>query len=198
MFTGIITGLGRVIAAERGGDTLRLRLGAGDLDLSDAAVGESIAVNGVCLTVVFLRYGEFDVDVSAETLARTSLGGFEAGTPVNLERALRLSDRLGGHMMTGHVDGLGEVVDCSRRGDCMALQIRAPATVLPCIAEKGSIAVDGVSLTVNRVEGEVFACHIIPHTLKSTVLGDYRPGVQVNLEADLVARYLARLAGFGQ
>jgi riboflavin synthase len=198
MFTGIVSGLGRVMTAERGEASLRLRLGAGDLDLSDATVGESVAVNGVCLTVTFLRYGEFDVDVSAETLARTTLGHLEAGSPVNLERALRLSDRLGGHMMTGHVDGIGEVAECNRRGDYMGLQVRAPEGLLPYITEKGSIAVDGVSLTVNGVEGSNFACQIIPHTLKSTMLGDYRPGSRVNLEVDLVARYLARLARFGQ
>ncbi len=173
---------------------MRLCIATGEMDLSDVAIGDSIAVSGVCLTVVALqRDGFFQADVSAETLAHTVLGEKGTGASVNLEKALSLSSRLGGHLVTGHVDGVGEVVGRREAGCSVGLRIRAPASLAKYIARKGSICVDGVSLTVNRVEGAEFELNIVPHTLHKTTLGECRPGYRVNLEVDIIARYLERL-----
>lgn len=191
MFTGIIGAVGRVAEARPQGEGLRLSIEAGTLDLSDVAIGDSIAANGVCLTVVGLSDHRYEVDVSAETLRCTT--GFRTGDEVNLEKALRLADRLGGHLVSGHVDGVGTVVRFEPLGGCRLLEVEAPEELARYIAPKGSIAVDGVSLTVNRVEGRRFAVNLIPHTLEVTTLKRLAPGARVNLEVDLLARYAERL-----
>lgn len=193
MFTGIIQQIGDVAdLTQRGGD-VRLRVRTGELDLSDVKVGDSIAVNGVCLTTVELPGDGIVADVSRETLSLTTLGGLKAGHRVNLEKALRLADRLGGHLVSGHVDGLGTILDLRDDARSVRFEIEAPAELARYIAHKGSIAVDGTSLTVNNVSGSCFQLNIVPHTLQETVFADYRPGDRVNLEVDLVARYLERL-----
>jgi riboflavin synthase len=191
MFTGIITDLGRLRSQTLGGVT-RLVVETG-YDVATVAPGASIACNGVCLSVVDKGPGWFAADVSAETLACTTIGGWVAGQPINLERPLKLGDELGGHMVAGHVDGVGEAVERRPEGDSLRLRIRMPQTLARFVAPKGSIAVDGVSLTVNEVEGAVFGVNIIPLTLRETGLGRISPGQRVNLEIDLLARYLARL-----
>jgi riboflavin synthase len=191
MFTGIIQAVGHIKHLEARGKDARVSIGAGGLDLADVAVGDSIAVNGVCLTVVEKGGDHFDVDVSAETFSCTA--GFNPGDSVNLEKALRLSDRLGGHLVSGHVDGVGEVTRFEPVGESWLLAIRAPHALSRYIAAKGSIAVNGVSLTVNRVNGDEFAVNLIPHTLEKTMLNGLRTGSRVNLEADLFARYAERL-----
>jgi riboflavin synthase len=193
MFTGIIEAVGAVIAKEPRGVDMRLHIGAGKLNLGEAGLGDSIAVSGVCLTVTALTGGGFWADVSAETLERTVLGAATPGTTVNLERALTLNTRLGGHLVSGHVDGIGNVTAYYPEGRSWRLQIEAPASLARYIAEKGSISVDGVSLTVNQVDGALFTLNIVPHTLQETTLADYRVGRRVNLEVDLIARYLERL-----
>lgn len=193
MFTGIIQAIGTVESLQSHGGDVRLRIRTGKLDLDDVRLGDSIAVNGVCLTVVALRGDGFEADVSRETLSLTSLGDLEPGSPVNLEKALTLATRLGGHLVSGHVDGLGSVVD--RREDARSVRftIEAPAGLARYIAHKGSITVDGTSLTVNGVEGARFHLNIVPHTLRETIMDGYRVGTRVNLEVDLLARYLERL-----
>ncbi|NJN45416.1 MAG: riboflavin synthase [Candidatus Competibacteraceae bacterium] len=193
MFTGIIEAVGHVIAKEPRGVDMRLHIGIGKLDLSEANLGDSIAVSGVCLTATTLTDSGFWADVSVETLERTVLGGATPGTTVNLERALTLSTRLGGHLVSGHVDGIGSVTAYHQDGRSWRLQIQAPDSLARYIAEKGSICVDGVSLTVNQVDGALFTLNIVPHTLQETTLADYRVGRRVNLEVDLIARYLERL-----
>lgn len=193
MFTGIIQAVGHLRACrERGGD-LRLHIAAGKLDLSDVRLGDSIASNGVCLTVVELPGDGFVADVSRETLAHTTLGALTVGQRINLEKALRAQDRLGGHLVSGHVDGVGEVLALQTDGRAIRYRLRAPALLARYIAGKGSICVDGVSLTVNAVSGAEFELTIVPHTQAETIIGDYRPGTRVNLEVDLIARYLERL-----
>lgn len=193
MFTGIIAAVGSIAALEPREDAVRLYLRTGKLDLSDVALGDSIAVNGVCLTAVQLPGDGFWADASRETLARTTLGTLRPGDAVNLEKALTPSTRLGGHLVSGHVDGIGEVV--TRRDDerFAFFQVQAPAGLARYIAEKGSICVDGVSLTVNAVEGSRFDLYIVPHTLQETNIDGYRVGTKVNLEVDIIARYLERL-----
>jgi riboflavin synthase len=191
MFTGIITDIGRVVAAEERGD-LRLRIACG-YDMAGVDLGASIACSGVCLTVVDKGADWFAVDVSRETLDRSAPGLWAEGARLNLERSLRLGDELGGHIVTGHVDGVGEVVAAEPSGDSMRITIEAPEALAPYIAGKGSIAVDGASLTVNEVDGASFGLNIIPHTAAETTLGDLVPGRCVNLEIDILARYIGRM-----
>jgi riboflavin synthase len=196
MFTGIVTAVGRVVRATPREKGLRLTIDAAGLDLRDVGVGDSIAVDGVCLTVVTLAGREFEADVSQETIDCTS--GFAARGRVNLEKSLRLADRLGGHLVAGHVDGVGEVVAFDRVGENRRLVARAPRELAKYIARKGSITVQGVSLTVNRVEEDEFEINLIPHTLETTTLQHLAPGARVNLEVDLVARYVERMLSTSQ
>lgn len=191
MFTGIITAIGKIVRAEPRDPGLRLTIDAGRLDLQDVGVGDSIAINGVCLTVVTLAGREFEVDVSQETIDCTA--GLEARGSANLEKSLRLADRLGGHIVAGHVDGVGEVIAFDQVGENRRLVVRAPRTLVKYIARKGSITVHGVSLTVNRVEDVEFEINLIPHTLEVTTLQHLAPGARVNLEVDLIARYVERM-----
>ena len=191
MFTGIITDLGRVRSVSPGGVT-RIVLETA-YDTAAIAMGASIACNGACLSVVDKGPGWFAVDASAETLARTTIGSWGPGTPVNLERPLKLGDELGGHLVSGHVDGLAEIAERRPDGDSLRFEIRVPAAFQRFIAPKGSVALDGVSLTVNEVEGELFGVNIIPVTQRETSFGKLAPGERVNLEIDMLARYLARL-----
>jgi riboflavin synthase len=193
MFTGIIESIGSLREiVQRGGD-VRLTVDTGSLDLGDVKLGDSIATNGVCLTAVALTGSGFSADVSRETLSLTTLHQLKPGSRVNLEKALTLSSRLGGHLVSGHVDGIGRIVQ--RHGDARSIrfQIQAPGALAKYIAHKGSICVDGTSLTVNAVEGSKFELNIVPHTLQETIMEAYRPGTEVNLEVDLIARYLERL-----
>lgn len=191
MFTGIITDIGKVAAVERRGDT-RLRLSTG-YDMETTALGASIACDGCCLTVTAKGPGWFDVDASAETLSKTTLGDWTVGRRVNLERALRVGDELGGHIVSGHVDGVGTVVAAAPEGDSTRVTMEAPAPLARFIAPKGSITVDGASLTVNEVDGARFGVNLIPHTMSHTTFSGLRPGRRANLEIDLLARYVARL-----
>jgi riboflavin synthase len=182
MFTGIVAAVGRIVRLEP------LEIDCGTLDLSDVAVGDSIAVQGVCLTVTALTGKGFSADISAET-RRVTTGLEQAGGAVNLEKSLALGDRLGGHLVAGHVDGVGEVISHAQG----VLRVRAPGELARYIARKGSICIDGVSLTVNRVEGDAFEVQLIPHTLEVTTLGRLGSGARVNLEVDLIARYVERM-----
>ena len=193
MFTGIITAIGTVVALTPAAGGARLRLETGGLDLRDVGLGDSIAVSGVCLTATALPGDGFWADVSRETLDCTTLGDLRPGITVNLEKALTPSSRLGGHLVSGHVDGVGTITEWRPDGDSWRLRIQAPGALGRYIAAKGSICVDGVSLTVNQVTGAAFALNIIPHTLHATTLSGYHPGRRVNLEVDLIARYLERL-----
>jgi len=193
MFTGIIQAVGRVAALDRKGSDLRARVATSDLDLANVALGDSIAVNGVCLTAVELQGDGFWADVSQETLARTTFGALRVGDPVNLEKALTPSTALGGHLVSGHVDGIGEVLERGDQGRSVRFRVRAPDGLARYIAEKGSICLDGISLTVNAVDGASFELNIVPHTLERTTLGSAQPGSRVNLEVDIIARYLERL-----
>ncbi len=191
MFTGIITDLGRLRRLEQGGDR-RLEIET-SYDTGSIAIGASIACSGVCLTVVATGDAWFAVDVSKETLSRTTVDRWRPGTAINLERPLRLGDELGGHLVLGHVDGLAEVVDRRVEGDSLRFVLAAPSALSRFIAAKGSVALDGVSLTVNEVEGDRFGINIIPHTAAATTFGSLQVGQQVNLEIDMMARYLQRL-----
>ena len=191
MFSGIVSAIGTVREARRAPGGLRIVVDAGRLGLGDVAVGDSIAVNGACLTVVARMGRTFRADVSRETLACTA--GFTAGGRVNLEKALRAADRLGGHLVSGHVDGVGRVTRIERSGGNRRLAVAVPKALAKYVARKGSIAVNGVSLTANEVNGATFTVNLIPHTLKASNLGDLREGDKVNLEVDMLARYLERL-----
>ena len=194
MFSGIIAAVGRITeltSRNDGTPTMRLTIDAGRLDLGDVALGDSIACNGVCLTVVERQDRHFCVDVSPETLSCTV--GLDAPETVNLEKALRLADRLGGHLVSGHVDGVGKVLRFDPVGDNRLLEIRAPQELARYIARKGSICVNGVSLTTNTVNGADFSINLILHTLEATTLGELQPGKEVNLEIDLIARYVERM-----
>jgi len=193
MFTGLIQAVGEIRDVQSQGVDRRLRVAVGKLPMAQIATGDSIAVNGVCLTAVDLDRHSFAADVSAETLAHTTLGEIGAGRRVNLEMALTPTTRLGGHLVSGHVDGVGEVLQRRPEGSSERFVLRAPAALQRYIAVKGSICVDGTSLTVNEVDGERFGLNIVPHTLAETVIGDYRAGSRVNLEVDIIARYLERL-----
>ena len=193
MFTGIIESIGKIAKMEKRGGDVRLHIATGKLDLSDVALGDSIAVNGVCLTAVVLPGDGFVADVSNETLSLTSLEQLSTGSPVNLEKALTMSTRLGGHLVSGHVDGLGEVIAKSEDARSIRFTVKAPDELAKYIAHKGSITVDGTSLTVNAVKGAEFELNIVPHTAQETIMSEYEVGRKVNLEVDLVARYLERL-----
>jgi riboflavin synthase len=195
MFTGIITDIGTVRTAQQRGD-LRLVIGC-HYDMASVAIGASIACSGVCLTVVEKGPDWFAVSLSAETVSRTAQGNWREGQRLNLERALKVGDELGGHIVTGHVDGIGEVAAITVEGDSHRVTFRVPSDLAPYIAPKGSIAIDGVSLTVNEVvdgaDGTTFGVNLIPHTFAVTTLGDLKPGKPVNLEIDVLARYLSRM-----
>ncbi|MCP5267528.1 MAG: riboflavin synthase [Zoogloeaceae bacterium] len=194
MFSGIVAAIGRITQLSARADennTVRLTVDAGKLGLEDVALGDSIACNGVCLTVVEIEGNHFRVDVSPETLSCT-VGLAEPGE-INMEKALRLSDRLGGHLVSGHVDGVGEVLRFDAIGDNRLLEIRAPKALAKYIAKKGSVTVNGTSLTTNDVRGTDFTINLIPHTLQNTTLHQIQPGSKVNLEVDLIARYCERL-----
>ncbi len=193
MFTGIIQAVGRIAALERRGGDVRLRVQAATLELSDVKLGDSIAVSGACLTVVEKDEYHFAADASRETLARTTLGALRPGDRVNLEKALTLATPLGGHLVSGHVDGVGEVRARRAHGRSVVFRVSAPPGLARYIAAKGSICVDGVSLTVNVVEGADFEVNVVPHTLAHTTLGEWQPGHRVNIEVDMIARYLERL-----
>jgi riboflavin synthase len=193
MFTGIIQAVGQVAQMQQQAGDARLHVSTGKLDLADVALGDSIAVNGVCLTAVELPGDGFVADVSRETLSLTSLGQLKCGSLVNLEKALTLATRLGGHLVSGHVDGLGTVIERHDDARSVRFTIEAPAELARYIAHKGSITIDGTSLTVNAVDGQRFELNIVPHTLQETIMDGYAPGRRVNLEVDLVARYLERL-----
>ena len=193
MFTGIIQAVGKIAAIESKGGDARLRIGTGKLDMAGVQIGDSIAVGGVCLTAVECSAGAFSADVSGETLSRTTLGRLRAGDPVNLEKALTLATPLGGHLVSGHVDGVGAVAERRDDGRSVRFRFRAPETLARYIAEKGSISIDGVSLTVNAVQGAEFEVNLVPHTLRETTLHRLQNGSEVNLEVDILARYLERL-----
>ncbi|NPB09188.1 MAG: riboflavin synthase [Thermodesulfobacteria bacterium] len=194
MFTGIVEGLGEIVKKAPLSRGVRFEIRA-PFDLSDTKLGDSIAVNGACLTVVDLRGDTFAVDVSPETLSRTTLGTLTPGEKVNLERALRLGDRLGGHLVSGHVDGIGEVTRREEKGEFIFYRVRLPQGLSRYVIEKGSIAIDGISLTVNRVYDHEIELAIIPHTAKLTTMGFRRPGDRVNIEVDLIGKYVERLLG---
>jgi len=191
VFSGIVAALGRIGKIETRPGGVRIAVSAARLGMDDVSVGDSIAVNGVCLTVIIKTPTGFEADVSAETLKCTV--GLDAQGEVNLEKALRLADRLGGHLVTGHIDGVGEVTKFVAAGESVLLAVRAPAELARYIARKGSVAVQGVSLTVNEVHGPEFEVNLIPHTVSVTTLRHLKPGAKVNLEVDLVARYVERL-----
>jgi riboflavin synthase len=193
MFTGIIQAVGNVAAMQSRGGDMRLHIHTGKLPLEDVALGDSICTNGVCLTVIELPGDGYWADVSVETLNFTTLGSLQPGSSVNLEKALTANSRLGGHIVSGHVDGVGEVLSLSADARSIRVVLRAPAQLARYIAHKGSICVDGTSLTVNAVNGAQFELNIIPQTMAETIFGQYLPGSRVNLEVDVIARYLERL-----
>ncbi len=193
MFTGIIQALGSVDSIESKGGDIRLGINTNDLDLSEAQPGDSIAVNGVCLTAVVLKKQGFVADVSLETMSKTSLGQLESGSPVNLEKALTLNTALGGHLVSGHVDGVATVVALENDARSMRYSFELAPELQHYIAEKGSVTIDGTSLTVNRVENNRFDVNIVPHTAQKTIFQYYRVQSQVNIEVDIIARYLERL-----
>lgn len=193
MFTGIISAIGDIANLEQRGGDVRLTIRTGNLGLADVQLGDSIACNGACLTAVELTGEGFIADVSVETLNLTTIGNWTVGARINLEKAMQATDRFGGHIVSGHVDGIGEVVSLHEDARSWRFRMRAPSELAKYIAHKGSITVDGTSLTVNIVDGCEFELNIVPHTMTHTVMGDYQVGTKVNLEVDLVARYLERL-----
>ena len=198
MFTGIIQSLGRLEALENRGGDVRLRVSLGDLQLANAAIGDSIAVNGVCLTALEIPARELVADVSRETLSLTTLGKLAIGDKVNVEPALAVGDRLGGHIVSGHVDGIGTFVESKEDARSWRLVFDAPADIAKYIARKGSICIDGISLTVNNVDGNRFDVNIVPHTWENTNLHTLEKGGKVNLEVDVIARYLERMLSTGE
>jgi riboflavin synthase len=191
MFTGIVTDIGRVRKIERRGDT-HIVIGT-KLKLADVTIGASIACAGACLTVVEKGKDWFSVTASAETLSKTNIGSWKVGSPVNLERPMRMGDEFGGHIVTGHIDGVAEIKAAKKEGESVRMRFAAPARLAKFIAAKGSVALDGVSLTVNEVKGSSFGVNLIPHTLSATTFGARKAGEKVNLEIDLLARYVERL-----
>jgi riboflavin synthase len=196
MFTGLVEDVGRIASAERTAEqAVELTIATGAMDAASLALGESVACDGVCLTVTFREPGRFRVLAGPETLARTTLGKVRAGDRLNLERAMRAGGRFGGHMVAGHVDGVGTLASRRPLGPGVEMVFQAPAELLRYVVEKGSIAVDGISLTVNRVEATSFAVALIPHTLEHTSLGGKQEGAAVNLEVDIVGKYIEKLLG---
>lgn len=195
MFTGIVKAKGSIAAIEKRGGDVRLRVAAADLPWSDYSVGDSISVNGVCLTAVRLLDNGFDTDVSVETLDVTTLKNLAVGDAVNLEPALRVGDALGGHLVSGHVDGIGRMMARADDARSIRMNFEVPGELARYIAKKGSICVDGVSLTINEVSGNTFGLNIIPHTAEMTTMGNYEVGTAVNIEVDLLARYIERMLG---
>lgn len=193
MFTGIIEAVGTVRRLEARGGDLRLTVAVGKLDMGDVKLGDSIATNGVCLTVIERGSDWYLADVSRETVQRSTLATFVTGQLLNLEKALTPTTRLGGHIVSGHVDGIGEVVSVTPDARSIRYRIKAPDALARYIAEKGSITTDGISLTVNAIEGAVFDLNIVPHTVQETTVGSWAPGVRINLEVDILARYMERL-----
>ncbi len=193
MFTGIIQAVGTLAAMEPRAGDMALHIRAGDLRMDNVALGDSIATNGVCLTVIELPGDGYIADVSRESLNHTTLGELKPGSPVNLEKALTLNTHLGGHLVSGHVDGVGRILERRDDGRSVRFRIDAPKELARYIAHKGSICVDGVSLTVNSVQGSQFELNIVPHTIQETTISGYRSGTRVNLEVDQIARYLERL-----
>ena len=193
MFTGIITAIGEVAKLEPRGGDVRLTINTDTLDLSDVRLGDSIACNGACLTAVELTGQGFVADVSVETLSLTTIGSWVTGQRINLEKAMQATDRFGGHIVSGHVDAIGEVTAIDEDARSWRFRVRSPSNIAKYIAHKGSITLDGTSLTVNTVQGADFELNIVPHTMNHTIMGDYILGSKVNLEVDLVARYLERL-----
>lgn len=193
MFTGIIQAMGKVAGLRSTGPDTRVQLETGTLDMSTVGIGDSIAVNGVCLTVISKSDTGFAADVSGETLSLTTFGLLREGDRVNLEKALTPATPLGGHLVSGHVDGIGRLLERREEGRSVRMRIEAPMELARYIARKGSVCIDGVSLTVNAVDGATFDLNLVPHTLQETTLQDYTPGRQVNIEVDLIARYLERL-----
>lgn len=193
MFTGIIESEGKLKKIEPVNGDYRMTIQVGKMSLEDVKIGDSIACNGVCLTAIALESDAYVADVSAETLKVTTLGNLPLGAPVNLEKALRLQDRLGGHLVSGHVDGIGEVVAIEQDARSWRYQLRAPKSLSRYIAAKGSICINGISLTVNHVDGDLFDVNIVPHTRQETTIRTFEVGTQVNLEVDLLARYIERM-----
>jgi len=198
MFTGIIEATGKIISLQRKGSDARISINTGKLDLSESKLGDSIAVNGVCLTAVSLAADGFEADVSAESLSRTSLGQLALDSPVNLELAMRPDTRFGGHIVSGHVDGLGKVLAIQPAGESINLRVQLPDELACYVAEKGSVTIDGVSLTVNTVHKNEFEVNIVPHTQQETIMGHYKQGSHVNIEVDIIARYLERMLQCGK
>lgn len=193
MFTGIIEDVGVIESLTPSDEDIRLSIKTHKLDMSDVQLGDSIANNGVCLTVVAMSKHGFSADVSHETIKRTGFASYQSGSKVNLEKALQANGRLGGHIVSGHVDGVGEVLSITPVGRYVEIWLKAPNELAKYLAEKGSITVDGVSLTVNQVDGAKFLLTLIPHSLQETIIGLYKVGTKVNLEVDVIARYLERL-----
>lgn len=193
MFTGIIEAVGTVTAIKQHAQDVTISVDSGELDLSDVKLGDSISHNGVCLTVTKLNAQGFDVDLSHETLKRSGFSQIKTGFAVNLEKAMQMNARFGGHIVSGHVDGVGEISSITKLGNALEYWVKAPVALAKYIAEKGSITVDGISLTSNEVDGASFKLTIIPHTIAQTIMANYTVGTQVNLEVDVIARYLERL-----
>ena len=193
LFTGIVEDIGKIAQLQNSGGDVRLEVAVNKMPLADVNLGDSIAVNGVCLTVMDLTPSTFWADVSKESLSKTSLAIAKAGSEVNLEKALMPTSRMGGHIVSGHVDGLGEIVSRENDARSVKFRIKAPSQLAKYIAAKGSITIDGISLTINDVDGDIFSLNIIPQTLKETTLNNANPGRKVNLEVDIIARYLERL-----
>ncbi|MXZ13070.1 MAG: riboflavin synthase [Candidatus Dadabacteria bacterium] len=193
MFSGIVEDIGVLQALEEKDKGVVLRVGVRKIDAGELVLGESVAVNGVCLTVVSVEDGSFSVDASHETLSRTNLSGLRAGSGVNLERSLRVGDRMGGHIVTGHVDGVGAVQSIAPVGESRVFSFSIPTALAKYVVEKGSVAVDGVSLTVNSVRGAEFSVNIIPYTLRETTFSEFRRGREVNIECDIIGKYVEKM-----
>ena len=193
MFTGIIEAVGSITTIKHHAKDMTITVDSGALDLSDVKLGDSIAHNGVCLTVTRLEGNGYDVDISNETIQRSGFAAIKNGFPINLEKAMQVTSRFGGHIVSGHVDGVGEVISMTQLGSAIEYWIKAPDELAKYMAEKGSITVDGISLTTNAIDGAAFKLTIIPHTISQTTMENYQVGTLVNLEVDVIARYLERL-----